>query len=108
MVEENVSSQFILKNIDETRNYLLEQIEQNELMSSKYKMVCTTINSIEKFLLLASRIIACISISVFTSLLVVFIGFTSSEIGLKICAKGAGIKKKYKLIIKRKKNKQIT
>ena len=32
MVEENVGQKFSLKNIDETRNNLLEEIDQNELM----------------------------------------------------------------------------
>ena len=31
-----------LKNMNETRNYFLEEIEQNELMSKKHKTVCTT------------------------------------------------------------------
>ena len=39
MVKENVSQQFRLKNIDETRNYFLEEIEQNELMSRKVDLV---------------------------------------------------------------------
>ena len=29
MVEENISQEFRLKNIDETRSYFLEEIEQN-------------------------------------------------------------------------------
>ena len=33
MSEENVSQEFRLKNIDETRNYFIEEINQNELMS---------------------------------------------------------------------------
>ena len=37
MVEENISQQFRLKNIDETRNYLIEEIHRNELMSKKHK-----------------------------------------------------------------------
>ena len=37
MVDENISQKFRLKNIDETRNYFLEEIEQNELMSRKQK-----------------------------------------------------------------------
>ena len=32
MIEENISQEFRLKNIDKTINYLLEEIEQNELM----------------------------------------------------------------------------
>ena len=42
MVEENITQEFRLKNIDETRNYFFEEIEQNELMSKKHKKVCTT------------------------------------------------------------------
>ena len=37
MVEENISQEFILKNIDKTKNYFLEKIKQNELMSKKHK-----------------------------------------------------------------------
>ena len=46
MVEENISQELRLKNIDETRNYFLEEIKQNELMSKKHKNVCTTLNLI--------------------------------------------------------------
>ena len=35
MVEEKISQEFRLTNIDETRNYFPEEIEQNELMSRK-------------------------------------------------------------------------
>ena len=93
MVEENISQEFRLKNIDETRNYFLEEIKQNELMSRKHKKVCTTLNYIEYFLILASTITGCISISAFASLLGIPIGIKSSGVRLKICAKAAGIKK---------------
>ena len=104
MIEENVSQEFRLKNIDGTGNNFLEEIEQNELMSKKQKKVCTTLNYIKHFLILASIYIGCISISVFTSLLGIPIGIKSSAIGLKICAITRGIKK-YKSIIKKKKKK---
>ena len=39
-----MSQEFRLKDIDETRNHLLEEIKQNKLISRKYKMVCTTLN----------------------------------------------------------------
>ena len=42
MVEEHIRQEFRLKNIDETRNCFLNEIEQNELISKKHKMVCTT------------------------------------------------------------------
>ena len=104
MVEENISQEFRLKNIDETRNYLIEEINRNELMSKKHKKVCTTLNYIEHFLILASTITGCISISAFVSLLGIPIGITNSAIGLKICAITVGIKK-FKSIIKKKKKK---
>ena len=37
MTEENISQEFRLKNIDETRNYLIENINRNELMSESTK-----------------------------------------------------------------------
>ena len=96
MSEENVSQEFRLKNINETRKYLIEEIDQNE-------KVCTTLNYIKHFLILASTIIGCVSISAFAFLVGIPIGITSSAIGLKICAITAGIEK-YKSIIKKKKN----
>ena len=80
-----------MKNIDETRNYLLEEIEQNKLMSRKHEKVCTSLNYFKHFLILASSITGCISISSFTSLFGIPIGVTSSAIGLKICAIASGI-----------------
>ena len=44
MVEENISQEFRLKNIDEAKNYLIEEINRNELISKKHKKVCTTLN----------------------------------------------------------------
>ena len=60
-----MSQEFRLKNIDETRNFFLEEIEQNGLMSRKHKKVCATPNHIEHFLVLASAITGCIAISTF-------------------------------------------
>ena len=65
-------------------------------------MVCATLNYIEHFLILASTITECISISAFTCLTGITIGITSSAIELKICSIIAGTKK-YKSIIKKKK-----
>ena len=39
-----MSQEFRFKNIDETTNYYLEEIKQNELMNRKGKKVCTTLN----------------------------------------------------------------
>ena len=51
-----MNQEFILKNMDETRNYFLEKIKQNELMSRKHKKVCTTLNYVEHLLILAFAI----------------------------------------------------
>ena len=37
MGEENICQEFRLKNIDETKNYLIEEINRNEFMSKKHK-----------------------------------------------------------------------
>ena len=50
MSEENISEEFRRENIDETRNFLIEEINRNELMSKKHKKVCTSLNYIEHFL----------------------------------------------------------
>ena len=79
-----MSQEFRLENMDETRNYFLQETKQNELMSRKHKKVCTTLNYIEHSLILASTVTGCISVSTFASLLGIPIGITSSVIGLQI------------------------
>ena len=48
MAEEDISQKFRLKNIEETRNYFIKEIHQNELMSKTHKKVCTTLNYIKR------------------------------------------------------------
>ena len=60
-----------MKNIDDTRNYFVEDIDQNELMSEKHKKYCMTLNYIEHFLILGSRVTGCI-IFAFGSLLAIY------------------------------------
>ena len=104
MSEENMNQEFRLKKIDEIRNYLIEGINRNELMSKKHKKVCRVLNYIEHSLISIFTITGCVSISAFASLVGIPIGITSYSIGLKICAITVGIKK-YKSIIKKKKKK---
>ena len=92
---------FRLKNIDQIRNYLIEEVNRKKLMNKKHKKVCATLHYIKHFLILASTISGRVSISDFTSLIGIPIEITSSEIGLIICAIAAG--KKYKSIIKKNK-----
>ena len=86
----------------ETKNYLIEEINQNESMSKKHKKVSKTLNYIKHLLILASKITGWVSISAFSSLVGIPVGITSSTIGLKICAITAGIKR-YKSKIKKRK-----
>ena len=72
---------FRLRKIDETRNYLLQGIKHNNLISEKYKKTYNYLNYVENLALLSSTITGCVSISTFASLV------------CAICAIIAGIKK---------------
>ena len=56
MTKENISQEFRLKNIDETRTYFIEKLKQNELISKTHKKVCKTLNYIEHLFILASLV----------------------------------------------------
>ena len=43
MTEGNISQEFRLKNIDETKNYSIEEINQNKLVNKKHKKVCSSL-----------------------------------------------------------------
>ena len=61
-------------------------------MSEKYKKTCKYLNYVETLLILVSTVTDCVSISVFSSLVCVPLGITSSAVGLKICVITGGIK----------------
>ena len=82
-----------MKDIDETRNYFVKEINQNELTSKKQNKVCRVLNYIEYLLILISTVTGFFSIFSFTSLVGIPISITNSAIGLKICVITAGIKK---------------
>ena len=46
MDHEKINLEFGLKNIEETRNYFIKEIDQNELISNKHKKFCTALNFI--------------------------------------------------------------
>ena len=73
-----MTQEFRLKDIDKTRNFFLEEIKRNELMSRKHKKFCTALNYIEYFLTVAFTTTGCISISAFTSVIGIPIGIASS------------------------------
>ena len=101
MPEENINQEFRLKKIDEIRNYLIEEINRNELMSKKHKKPCRVLNYIDHSFIVISTITGCVSISAFASLVGIPVGITSFAIGLKVCVISARIKK-YESIIKKK------
>ena len=78
MIKE-ASLEFVLRKIAETRDYLLEEIKHNYLMSEKYKKTCK-----------------------YFSLVCVPVCIRNSAVGINICAITVGIKK-YNSIIKKKK-----
>ena len=80
MSEEKISQQFKLKNTNETKKYLIEEINQNKLISKRHKNVYRVLNYIKHLLILISIVF----ISAFASLVGIPIGITSSAIGLKM------------------------
>ena len=101
MPEKNINHEFVLKKINEIRNYLIEEINQSDLMSKKHQKVYKVLNYIDHLLIAISTITGCVSTSDFASLVDIPIGIVSSLIGLKICVITVGIKK-YKSIIKKR------
>ena len=108
--EENLSQKFRLKNIYEIRNYLTEEINQNESMSLQslyfilHKKVYRVWNYIEHFLILISTVTGCVLTSAFASLVGIPIEITSSVTELQVFVITAG-NKKLKSIIKKRKSK---
>ena len=92
MGEENISQEFRLKNISETRNYFRKEINQKNL------------NYIEHILILAFAVIKYVSIFAFVSLVDIPVGIASFIVGLIISSITARIKT-FKSIIKKKKKK---
>ena len=91
-----------MENIDE-KNYFIEEINQNDLMSKMHKKDCEDINCIKHLLILASAITGCISVSAPVSLVAPRCT-PSSAVGLKICVITTGIKKYESITKKKKKN----
>ena len=99
MVEE-ASLEFRLRKINETGNYLLDEIKHDDLMSEEYKKTSKYLNYVEHLFILASTVTGCISISTLSSLVAITVVITISAVGIKICGITAGIKW-YKSIIKK-------
>ena len=103
MVEET-SLEFRITKIDETINYLLDEIKHNHLMCAKCKNTCKYLNYVEDLLIVSPTITNFVSISAFASLVCFPASISSSAVRIKICAITAGIKK-YESVIRKKKKK---
>ena len=90
---EEASLEFRIRKIDETRNYLLDEIKRNDLMCEKYKKTCKYLNYVKHLLVLVSTAIVCVSFSAFALSVAISVGSTNSAVGIKICAITAGFKK---------------
>ena len=73
-------------------------------MSEKYKKTRKYLNYVQHLLILVSTVTGCVSVAAFASLVCVPSWLASFAVGIKICAISGWIKK-YKSIIKKKKEK---
>ena len=92
MPEKKMNQELTLKKIDAIRNYLIEEINRNELMSRRHEKVCRVLNYVGHSLIVISTITGCVSISAFASPVNIPTGITRSAIGVKICVLTARIK----------------
>ena len=86
MSKEKISQEFRLKEIDETKNDVIEEIKQHELSSKKHKKVSKTLIYIEHLLILASTATGCVSFFAFSSLTGISAIAAITAIKIKICA----------------------
>ena len=82
-----------MENIGEIKNYFIEEINPNDLMSKMHKKGCEDVNCFKRLLILASAITGCVSISAPVSSVGTPRASASSAVGLKICVLTARIKK---------------
>ena len=87
-----MTQEFRLKKINEMKNYLIEEINQNETICMSHKKVCRVLSYTEHSLIVISTITVCFSISAFAFLVGIPTGITSSAIELKICVIATAIK----------------
>ena len=60
MTKENISQEFRLKNMHEARKYFTGEINENELISKKYKKVCKNLSYIGHLLILIYAAAECV------------------------------------------------
>ena len=86
-MSEEASLEFRLTKIDETRNYVLDEIKHNDLLGEKYRnMTCKYSNHVKHLLILGSTITDRVSVSALASLICVLVGILRSTVVIKLCA----------------------
>ena len=66
---EKMNQEFRMQKIDKIRNYSIEEINRNELMSKKHKNVCRFLNYIDHRLIAISQLLQLLDIFPFLLLL---------------------------------------
>ena len=89
----NISQEFRLKEVDEKRNYFIEEVKQNKLISKKHKKIFRTLNQTDHLFILVSTVTGCVSVSPCTSLVSIPVGTANSATTMRVCTITAGIKK---------------
>ena len=54
------SLEFRLKKLDETRNYLIEEIKHNDLVYEKHRKTLKYLNYVKHLLIIASTVTTCV------------------------------------------------
>ena len=72
--DKHLKSRIYTEKIYETKNYIIEEVKHNNLMSEKYEKTCRYLNYVRHLLVLASTITGCVSVSAFASLVCVPVG----------------------------------
>ena len=98
-------AEFKLKEMDKTRNYFMEEIKQNELISKKHKKLCKILKYAEHLLILAATVSGCVSISALASLIGIPVGIASFATTIKITIIIPQIKKHKSIVKKNEKTK---
>ena len=80
IVEEDISQEFRLKDIDETRNYFIEKIKRNKLITKNYKNVCIFLDYFDIFLFWLLQLLVVFQFLLFHFLICIPIGITSSAL----------------------------
>ena len=74
MNEKSIGQEFRLKNTNKNINDFIEEINQNELMTKKYKKICEVVNYTEHLFILVSTVSRCVSNFAFASLVGIPVG----------------------------------